>query len=385
MRRLLKILDFTLSSLSRKKYKNLALIAVYAFTVAVLGSVLFLTQALKSEATVSLTSAPEIVVQRIFAGRHDLIPSNYADTIRKLPGVKSVSPRVWGYYYDSLIKANLTFIAKGQGQKSLELLEGRLPVADDECSIGMGIQSSFGPGIGDSLALEDSGGINRDFRVVGIFRAESNLLTNDLVVFQEQALRDFFAMDSSLATDLVVDVYNPRETKTLAKKIKYHLADTRPITRDEILHTYETLFNWRSGMMLAVAIAALIAFCILAWDKATGMSAEEKREIGVLKALGWETSDVLTIKLWEGLIISLTSLLIGLIAAWIHVFVFGAPALAPLLKGWSVLYPDFKYTAVIDIYQVFVLAILTLGPYMACTLIPAWKTAVTDPEQVMRG
>ena len=32
----------------------------------------------------------------------------------------------------------------------------------------------------------------------------------------------------------------------------------------------------------------MIAFCILAWDKATGISAEEKREIGIRVALGAE-------------------------------------------------------------------------------------------------
>ncbi len=122
-----------------------------------------------------------------------------------------------------------------------------------------------------------------------------------------------------------------------------------------------------------------------AWDKATGISAEEKYEIGVLKALGWETSDVLTSKLWEGLIISLTAFLVGVIAAWVHVFVFSAPALSPLLKGWSVLYPDFQLTPVVDLYQLFVLGFLTIVPYMACTLFPSWKTAVTDPEQVLRG
>ncbi|MCW8893618.1 MAG: ABC transporter permease, partial [Deltaproteobacteria bacterium] len=298
MRRQLKILEYTLSSLLRRKYKSFSLIAVYAFTIAVLGSVLFLTQSLKSEATGSLVSAPEIVVQRVSAGRHDLVPIGYAEVISKFPGVKSVTPRVWGYYYDSLVKANLTLIGIGEYQEQLELLDGRLPIKPDECAIGMGIVNVFGPGKGDALVLENSASTSKTFKITGVFRAASNLLTNDLVVLPEAALRQFFAMDSTLATDLVVEVYNQREIKTLAKKIKYHLSDTRPITRDEILHTYETLFNWRSGMMLAVAVAALIAFCILAWDKATGITAEEKREIGVLKALGWETADVLTIKFW---------------------------------------------------------------------------------------
>ncbi len=323
---------------------------------------------MKSEAVGVLESAPELVVQRVIAGRHDLIPVGYADAVRRLPGVKSVTPRVWGYYYDSLIKANLTLIGIGRYREPLDLLEGRLPDNPNECAVGMGIVTAFGPQQGDILALENSSGFTREYRVTGVFLSESNLLTNDLVVLTEQELRNFFAFDDNMATDLVVEVFNDREVKTIAKKIKYQFADTRPISRDEILHTYESLFNWRSGMMLAVAISALIAFCILAWDKATGISAEEKYEIGVLKALGWETSDVLTSKLWEGLIISLTAFLVGVIAAWVHVFVFSAPALSPLLKGWSVLYPDFQLTPVVDLYQLFVLGFLTIVPYMACTL-----------------
>ncbi len=385
MRRQLKILEYTLSSLLRRKYKNLSLIVVYAFTIATLGSVLFLTHALKIEATGSLATAPDLVIQRISAGRHDLIPTEYTEVINKLPGVESVTPRVWGYYYDSLIRANLTLVGISTYQGKLELLEGRLPENPEECAIGSGVAAAFGPAIGDDLVLEDSEKLRTVFKISGIFRAESNLLTNDLVVLQETALRDFFSLDKRMATDLVVQVYNQREINTLAKKIKHLLPDTRPITRDEILHTYDTLFNWRSGMMLAVGIAALIAFCILAWDKATGISAAEKQEIGILKAIGWETADVLSVKFWEGLVISLTSFILGILAAWIHVFIFDAPALIPLLKGWSVLFPEFQLTRTVDFYQLFILAFLTIIPYLVCTIIPAWKSAVTDPEHVMRG
>lgn len=385
MSRQMKLLEYALSGLMRRKGKSLALISVYAFTIAVLGSVLFLTHALKSEAVGALSSAPEIVVQRVSAGRHETIPVSYAETIRSMPGVKAVTPRVWGYYYDSLIKANLTLMAYDRELQGIQMLAGRLPLSAGECVIGRGIVATFGPQKGDILALEDSRGFSREFRVTGIFKAESNLLTNDLVVMPDIALRDFFNMNPDIATDLAVAVYNPREVKTLAKKIKYHLPDTRPITRDEILHTYEMLFNWRSGMMLAVAVGALIAFCILAWDKATGISVDERQEIGVLKALGWETSDVLTAKAWEGFVVSMSAFLLGVVAAWVHVFVSGAPLLSPILKGWSVLYPDFLLTPVIDFYQVFVLAVLTVVPYMACTVFPSWKAAVTDPDQVLRG
>lgn len=383
--RYLKILDYTLSVLVRHTGKNLSLVVVYAFTIAALGSVLFLTHAIKHEAVRSLESAPDIVVQKVAGGRHDLIGVAAAGLIATLPGVEKVTPRIWGYYYDSLIKANLTLMAVSGDQPELKLLTGRLPQNNAECAVGAGVIKAFGPGIGDLLVLEDAHKKRREYRIAGTFSSSSSLLTNDLALFTEPALRDFFALPQHLATDLAVSVYNPREVKTLAKKINYHVAGSRPITRDEIRHTYDSLFNWRSGMMLVVSVAALIAFCILAWDKATGMSAEEKQEIGILKALGWETSDILLAKFWEGVVISLSAFLLGIIAAWIHVFVFSAPLLTPLLKGWSVLFPDFHLTPVIDLYQLFVLAFLTIIPYLACTLVPSWRAATTEPDQVMRG
>ena len=381
----LKILDYALSSLVRRKYKSLALVAVYSFIVATLASVLFLTQSLRNEATTVLQTAPELVIQRLLAGRHELIPNAYRHTIEQIPGVGKVTPRVWGYYYDSLYKANFTLLAIQEPAQQLQLLQGRLPQASAECAIGSGVAKLFGVSLGDSLVLVDQRNESLLFEVTGLFQTDSNLLTNDLILLSEAQLRNFFAIPAGQATDLSVEVFNPREIATIAKKIKLALPDTRPISRTEILHTYDTVFSWRSGMLLTVFLAALVAFCILAWDKATGLSAEEKREIGILKAIGWGTDDVLLLKFWEGLVVSLSAFLLGISLAYLHIFHSGAAILLPVLKGWSVLFPAFDLTPAIDLYQLFVLATLTVVPYLACTIIPAWKSSVTDPDSVMRS
>jgi ABC-type lipoprotein release transport system permease subunit len=171
----------------------------------------------------------------------------------------------------------------------------------------------------------------------------------------------------------------------VARKIKYDFPDTRPITRREIIRTYDALFSWRSGMMIVMFLGALVAFAILAWDKATGLSAEERREIGILKAIGWETSDILELKFWEGAVLSIISFFTGITGAYLHVFFFGASLFTPALKGWSVLFPEFHLVPYVDLYQVFVLMFLTVLPYIAATIVPSWKTAITDPDIVMRG
>jgi len=385
MKRHWKILEYALSSLLRRKYKTFVIVMAYMLTIGAISSVLFLTGSLKNEAATLLHHAPDIIVQRTLAGRHDLIPTDYAEKIKQIRGTGSVSPRYWGYYYDALVGANYTLLGAGSGTETLNMLNGKLPGTDSECSLGAGVTDLRGSGQSGELILVNSRNIGVLFKVAGIFKSSSNLLTNDLVILTDNGLIDFFGFPPKRATDIAVEVHNKREVETVAAKIKKMFPDTRPITRHELVSTYNMVFNWRSGMMLAVFSAAVISFCIMAWDKATGISAEEKREIGILKAIGWDTSDILVLKCWEGLIISLFSFLGGVILAFTHVFFFDAFILVAVIKGWSVLFPTFDLTPHLNFFHIFIMGFLSIAPYMACTILPTWKAAVTDPETVMRG
>jgi lipoprotein-releasing system permease protein len=381
----LKILEYALASLLRRPGKTFAILVVYTLMIVVLASVLLLTQALKTEATAMLAGGPQLVVQKTMAGRHELIAVDEVGQLAGIPGVKSVKPRVWGYYYDALTGTNYTLQGIDASATELRLLDGRLPREDGECAIGSGVAESRRVALQDDLILIDYDNLGRVFTVTGVFASASDLLTQDLVVMPEGPLRQFFGMPESLATDLAVEVYNPSEINTIAGKIKRALPDSRPITQSELLRTYHAVFDWRGGMMLALFSSALMAFCILAWDKATGLSAGERREIGILKAVGWDTGDVLLLKLWEGLALSLLAFLAGCLIAFLMVFFWGAPLLGGILRGWSVLFPALRPTPFVDFYQLGTLAFLTIVPYVASTVIPAWRAAVTDPDEVMRA
>ncbi|RKX73998.1 MAG: hypothetical protein DRP87_17815 [Spirochaetes bacterium] len=237
-----------------------------------------------------------------------------------------------------------------------------MPEERGECAIGRGVAQTRYIRLGGELILTSSKGEHFLFRVTGLFTADSEILTNDLIVLKNQDVIEFFGMPENRATDLVVQVYNEREVPVIAYKITEMFPGTRPITRSEIIRTYETVFNWRSGMVLAMFAGALAAFFILAWDKATGLSAEERKEIGILKAIGWNTSDILTLKFWEGVVISLTSFLTGLILAYIHVFFLGAPLIVPAIKGWSVVFPDLRPFPQVNPNHIVVILVATVFP-----------------------
>ena len=109
------VIDFTLSSLLRRKGKNAALVSVYTLVVFMLASVVFFTHSIKEEASILLKDAPEMVVQRMIAGRHELIPVSYIDKIKEIRGVSAVKGRLWGYYYDPIVGANYTLIVPEDG------------------------------------------------------------------------------------------------------------------------------------------------------------------------------------------------------------------------------------------------------------------------------
>lgn len=368
------ILDFALSSLLRRQGKNLALLVVYTAIVFSLGSVMFYTHALKQEAALLLSSTPEIIVQRIVAGRHDLIPLAYAEKIKGIRGVAEVQGRLWGYYYDPVSRANYTLMSASG-----------LDLEDQNIIIGEGIARVLNAQKGRTVRLRSVEGKFINFKIKGVLSPESALISSDLMLIAADDFLKLFGIPPETATDLVVTVRNKKEISTIAGKIAQIFPDSRPITKDEILRTYDAVFDWREGIVLVVLAGAVLAFIIFAWEKATGLSAEERREIGILKAIGWETADVLHLKFWEGLTISLSSFLLGVILAYAHVFLMAAPLFAPVIKGWSVLYPNFHLTPFISLYQIVILFFFTVIPYTVATIIPAWRAATTDPDQVMRG
>ena len=366
-------MDFALSSLYRRWAKNLALIVVYSAIVFILASIFFLTHSIKKEASVVLRGSPEMVVQRVIAGRHDLVPEGYGDIIRKIPGVMAVKGRLWGYYFEPATGANYTMVVSDASRDKT-----------GKVTIGAGVARLAGVQKEDIMPFKSSDGTYTSLEVAGVFSHESELITADLIEISEGDFRALFSIPKGSFTDLTLRVRNKNELNVVAEKIKRSLPDTRPILRDEILRTYEAIFDWRGGLLVVIFTGAILAFAIFAWDKASSLSFEEKKEIGILKAVGWETSEVIVLKSWEGIIISLSSFLLGLICAYIHVFFGSFFLFAPILKGWSVLYPHFRLIPYVDPYQVSALFFLTVAPYTAATIIPSWRAATIEPDSVMR-
>jgi hypothetical protein len=388
MKRWMNILEFTVLLMKRYWRSTIGLLAVYSFIVFAFGSVLMLIQSIASEANIVLSSAPELSVQRIIGGRLVLIDDDAANTIAGIRGVSRAQGRLWGYYSDAGTGGVFTIIGSDSFPKGTAIMAGRSLNASDTGGVvvcGTGYLELQQTSVGSQIVLRGADQELHTLRVVGAFTSPSDLLTRDLLVVSRKDARQLLGIKNGLSTDIAVEVANPDEVETIAKKITQRIKNARVVTRNQLLATYQALFGYRGSLFQFGLLMSLFAFMILAWQKAGGLSPAERKEIGIQKAVGWSIPDIMLQKFWEGSIISFNATLLGLIAAYIHVFYLDAPLLKPFLAGWSVVYPRFHLVPHFELGSLILVVCFSVVPYLGATIVPSWRVAISDPSEVMHA
>lgn len=389
--RLLNLLDYALASLRRKLLKNLLVGTVFTVVVFLFSSMLLTRGALTRLAEGLLAGAPDITVQQLSAGRQVGIATAAGEKLADIPGIATIDARLWGYYFDEKNGANYTVIGLPSGKKeerrqaASALQQGRLPEPGEagKAVLGSAVREHLGLGDRRHFSLFRPDLTLFSFEAVGILAENSAPLTADTLLINETDVRALFALPDDLASDLLVRVANPLEVETIALKIMERLPGVRVITKNRITKTYQAVFGWRSGFAAGCLLLTLFAFVILAWDKATGLSGEELREVGILKILGWQTGDILLLRFCEALLVALLAFFAGWLLAWIHVACFQAALFRPIFLGWSVLRPSFTLLPPLLATDLLLVFALTVLPYLAATAVPAWRVAIVPAHSVL--
>ena len=73
----------------------------------------------------------------------------------------------------------------------------------------------------------------------------------------------------------------------------------------------------------------------------------------------------------------------GYLGAWMHLLFFDGILFRPLLLGWSVLKPPLSLVPVFSFADLLLIFSLSVLPYLAATVIPAWQSATIRPDSVI--
>jgi ABC-type lipoprotein release transport system permease subunit len=392
MRRQRALLVYALGALVRRRGRNAAIVVGLTLVVGLFASVLFLGDALRAEVEAGARHVPDLGVQRLVAGRPALVPADAARAVADIAGVRAVTPRVWGYLFVPPISANVTVLgAEGRDALPPSVVAGRALRAGEHgaCVLGAALAEALGVRAGDEIALSAAPGAGPDavhlLRVVGTFRDASALRTADLLVTSDADARALLGVADGFATDLAVTLTTPDEARVATEKILRLVPGARVVDKERLRRAYALTLDGRSGLLTAALLPALAALLLLAWDRLTGLTETERRELGVLKAVGWEVGDVLTARVWESALVAVCGATLGVLGAYAYVFLAQAPGLSGALFGWSALYPPLRLTPQVDAAQTLALIAGVAVPFVAVGLVPAWRAATLDPDRALRG
>ncbi|WP_331774268.1 ABC transporter permease [Sulfurospirillum sp. 1612] len=387
------LFEFSLSSIFRHGAKNIFIFFVFTLLTFLLSSVLFVSNSIKSELDATLDSLPDITVQKLQAGRQTNIPVSRVDELLAIQGVSKAVPRIWGYYYFAKAGVNFSVLGIDSFDDQYKSLYRKLADQYDFSNFADKSLMLVGKGV-DGILRENyykgyfnfikPDGTFVKMNIGGIFTGDTRMESNDLILMPKSKALEIFGMHDDEATDIVIRVANPVEIPNIATKISLKYPDCRVITKEDLVISYQNIFDYKGGLFLALFVISGFTFFMIIYDKASGLSSEEKREIGILKALGWKVDDILKEKFYEAFAISFLSFITAICMSMFFVYFLNAPFLRNIFIGYSTLKPDFILPFSLNFQTLSVIFFVTVPIYIAATIVPSWRVASMDADEVMR-
>jgi ABC-type lipoprotein release transport system permease subunit len=381
-------------NLRRYKAKTLAIIAPLALVMGTLSFMMFTRGGFVKDAEIARCFLPAITVQGIEAGRVGKVSLDIKDRIEAIPHVKQVVPRIWGYLPLNIEGVDVAFTLMGLDLEHL-VYDRTFPATIEEgvflapgdrnkAVLGSGVASTFNAAVGDVIQVNDTLGNRGQFEVIGVFNNTVQIYSTDLIVVSIDDARQFFGYGDGYASDLLVYTDLPENADRVALTISQMFRNTRLLTSRALTDLVKEAFERRGGTFQAMWLILLVAVLLLVWAQSSHISVDVSKEIGILKALGWQTGEIIEMRMMESLILGLSGTSVGILLGFIYALM-GTPGISGYCLGCASIYPKFPVPVHCDVQSLVLLFVLGVFPLMVMSAIPAWLAGIVDADEAIRS
>lgn len=385
--------NFLFLLLFKHRIKHIAVFFISTLIVSVLSSVLLLSNALQEEIHDTLSSQPDFIIQKMRSGKSVNTPLTWADEFHSIEGITKVQARVYGQYfyapnghYFNIV--GIDFFEEHNSEKLKQLIKGidmKAFLDKPNMIIGQGVKAFLAQyHFFDYYVFRSPDLSKTEVNIYQSFPKESALVSNDMIIMDIDLARQILGISEDESTDIALYSPNELEADNIYIKLVLKHFDIRIIQKPDIAKAYEQLFNYKGGLFLILYMIVLLTFMMILYQRYSMVQSSDKKEIGILRAVGWSIKDVIILKVTESFVVALFAFLIGFIAAFIYVFYLDAPLLGAIFYGFSNLPTDISLSKSIDLSLMSLLFLFYILPFMAAVLIPSWRASVIDPLEAMR-
>jgi ABC-type lipoprotein release transport system permease subunit len=354
-----------------------------------------LSRGVRDQAEAAARFGADLYVSGEQFGRPAPVPVAAAAEVRKVPGVVAVVPRIVGRV--ELGKERVGAVLVGVPVKDfpaeLACVRGRLYEGGraNELVMGSDLAGRLGLDVGsDLLPFYKSRSGDHISRVVGVFRPDAPLWQARLVVTSFETASAIFDQPG-LATDLLVRC-RPGYEDEVRRAILHEVAlgppggSVRPrvVARDDLALLLPEGPARREGVFTVLFVLAFaVGILVILVTSGFGLS-ERRREIGILKATGWQTDELLLRSLVESLLITLAGASLAVVLAFVWLRGLNGYGIAGVFLPGVDRAPGFRVPFRLLPVPALLAFLVAFVVVMSGSLYSTWRAATAPPREAMR-
>jgi lipoprotein-releasing system permease protein len=240
--------------------------------------------------------------------------------------------------------------------------------------IGVGLSNKMNLSVGNNINITSAKGVNRTFKVVGIFRLNVQALDDTKSYINLASAQQLQKEGTLYITDITVNITNPNDAQAVAEEIS-QITGYKAQSWQEANNSIVTGNKMRNivGSLVSSLILLVAGFGIY---NILNMTVSQKiNDIAILKAMGFRGKDVIRIFVTQALAIGILGVIGGVLLAALLINI-----LKNVYVGGDIGYFPIEYDSSRFLSGIFFGIVITfLAGYF-----PARKAARVDPVEIFR-
>jgi len=331
-------------------------------------------------------ATPIIINPKVVPVNNTIInPNLVIETILKQKEVTVVTPQVNSNVFYNNGKSQISGIAVGIKPDEANLMyniksfmvEGNFELLKSNPNgivIGSGIAAKMNLAVNDNLSLTSSKGVNRTFKVIGIFKTNNSNTDKTKSYINISASQQLLKEGTSYITDINVNITDPENAEAVAQKIEA-LCGYKAEGWKQANETLMAANKMRKMIITFVSLTILLVAGFGIYNILNMTVSQKINDIAILKAMGFKGKDVIRIFVTQAVSIGVMGVIGGVILATVLITL-----LKRVYVGGDIGYFPIDYETKKFVQGIVIGLIITFF----AGYIPAKKAANVDPVDILR-
>lgn len=303
--------------------------------------------------------------------------------IEKLEEVQAISPvlQLWEFdssSYKTILGIDVKQADPGPGKHLQEgIIKGRsfnanehnVAVVDRHYAAFYAIQTSSRLTLGD-----------QNFEVVGIVnQSNTNQTTAANVYIPLQNAQELAGVSTEVVNQAFIRIADAGNLDQVVNEISNLDSEYNIITEDSMVQVMGGIGKVSARFSAAAAVVGLVGGLLLSWFALQGMVNERRKEIAIMKALGWQKGQIFKVFITESLVLGFIGCLLGLGLGWGSAWGLQTLPMPELstpqdIQGLSQVNVEVEQTT-LPVYLTRQTVLFAFGVVMLCGVIASWSGA----------